>query len=551
VMVFIISVPRCLPLFVTWGAISALCDAALVEDAVKLPHSIRNSVDGVRIDPATGQFVDTYGRVRVFHGVNVVYKKAPWLPSNDSFDTENSLVAEDMERLADWGFNVIRLGVMWPGLETSPGHHDTSYLERVEALVEQLSQYGVYTIADLHQDLLARHFCGEGVPEFYVDDLLLNASSLVSQAPPFPQPSYPAMPLNASGFPALSDCLVNPFADYYRSDRVGALFRELYTPGTPLHQGFVEFWRAVALRFKGGATAGLLGYELMNEPSAQCLQQPKGSIFDCKPLSAYFGSNQPEEQYMAPLWRAAAAAIRESDPDRPVMYEADPSPMLAAPPFNGPVLGDDPQQVLAYHVYCEPGDGKDLAARLECLAAQTVFSDEYFGFLKKHGRVGGVMTEFGAVGSSAGEISHLNRLLGIADDHVQSWAYWQLKKYQDFTTMNDAESLYWPNGTLEETKLKTLSRTYAQAIAGLPLRMSFDPITAVFELRYNATVSEAPTEVYLNEVLHYPQGFAIDVDPKDCATLTLAKNRVHATTSSQCIGEVITLRLSPNSTQAN
>jgi len=264
----------------------------------------------------------------------------------------------------------------------------------------------------------------------------------------------------------------------------------------------------------------------MNEPSAQCLQQPKGSIFDCKPLSAYFGSNQPEEQYMAPLWRAAAAAIRESDPDRPVMYEADPSPMLAAPPFNGPVLGDDPQQVLAYHVYCEPGDGKDLAARLECLAAQTV-------------------------GSSAGEISHLNRLLGIADDHVQSWAYWQLKKYQDFTTMNDAESLYWPNGTLEETKLKTLSRTYAQAIAGLPLRMSFDPITAVFELRYNATVSEAPTEVYLNEVLHYPQGFAIDVDPKDCATLTLAKNRVHATTSSQCIGEVITLRLSPNSTQAN
>ena len=90
-----------------------------------LPRSTTATTDKMQIDPATGSWVDTHGRVRVFHGVNVVYKEPPWLPTNDTFDTQNSLVAEDMQQLQDWGFNVIRLGVMWPGLETAAGVYDT------------------------------------------------------------------------------------------------------------------------------------------------------------------------------------------------------------------------------------------------------------------------------------------------------------------------------------------------------------------------------------------------------------------------------------------
>ena len=64
----------------------------------------------------------------------------------------------------------------------------------------------------------------------------------------------------------------------------------------------------------------------------------------------------------------------DRDKDTPIMYEPDPTPMLVAPPFNEPVLGNDSQQVFAYHIYCEPNDGANLAARLECLAAQTIFA---------------------------------------------------------------------------------------------------------------------------------------------------------------------------------
>ena len=49
------------------------------------------------------------------------------------------------------------------------------------------------------------------------------------------------------------------------------------------------------------------------------------------------------------------------------------------------------------------------------------------------------------------------------------WSYWQFKKFQDITTATKpgaAESFYTEDGKLELNKVKALSRTYAQAIAG-------------------------------------------------------------------------------------
>merc|ERR1712135_281743 len=80
-------------------------------------------------------------------------------------------------------------------------------------------------------------------------------------------------------------------------------------------------------------------------------------------------------------------------------------------------------------------------------------------------------TEFGAVGGNPLELKHLDRLFSMVDDQFQSWAYWELKTYKDFTTANAAESLYDVDGKIETAKLATLSRTYAQAIAGDPISM--------------------------------------------------------------------------------
>jgi len=78
----------------------------------------------VSINPETRMFVDTVGRTLLFHGVNVVYKVAPYIPSDGSFDPNDSLNDEDIQNLQDWGMNFVRLGVMWEGVERTEGVYD-------------------------------------------------------------------------------------------------------------------------------------------------------------------------------------------------------------------------------------------------------------------------------------------------------------------------------------------------------------------------------------------------------------------------------------------
>ena len=70
----------------------------------------------INIDSANRIFVDASGRQVLFHGVNVVYKVDPYIPSDAEFDSELSLNDEDIANLKKWGMNFVRLGVMWEGV---------------------------------------------------------------------------------------------------------------------------------------------------------------------------------------------------------------------------------------------------------------------------------------------------------------------------------------------------------------------------------------------------------------------------------------------------
>lgn len=65
----------------------------------------------------------------MFHGFNVIYKIAPYIPDEAAFDPQNSLSDEDIIDLKNWGFNFVRLGVMWEAVETAPGVYNTTYLD--------------------------------------------------------------------------------------------------------------------------------------------------------------------------------------------------------------------------------------------------------------------------------------------------------------------------------------------------------------------------------------------------------------------------------------
>ena len=82
----------------------------------------------IQVNPDANHFIDEFGRTRIFHGVNVVYKQFPFYPpSRTSFNANDSLCEEDFVNLKKWGFNVIRLYLAWQAFEPQRGQYNFTY----------------------------------------------------------------------------------------------------------------------------------------------------------------------------------------------------------------------------------------------------------------------------------------------------------------------------------------------------------------------------------------------------------------------------------------
>jgi len=92
-------------------------------------------ISGISINQDLRMPVDNYGRALLLHGVNAVYKQSPYLPLAEGFDPEYSLSEIDIEYLLAYGFNLVRLGVLWEAVEVAPGVYNQTYLQAVERLV--------------------------------------------------------------------------------------------------------------------------------------------------------------------------------------------------------------------------------------------------------------------------------------------------------------------------------------------------------------------------------------------------------------------------------
>lgn len=125
------------------------------------------SAGSISINPTSRLLQDEHRRSILLHGVNVVYKQDPYIPSSNEFDSDLSLTDLEIDDLLSWGFNLVRLGVMWEAVERQPGVYDDAYLTKVESLINRLGAKGIYTLVDAHQDVFARSICGEGIPNFY------------------------------------------------------------------------------------------------------------------------------------------------------------------------------------------------------------------------------------------------------------------------------------------------------------------------------------------------------------------------------------------------
>ena len=74
-----------------------------------------------KVELNEGTFVNAIGRELLFHGTNAIVKEPPWYPEWKEFSEDVSMAEHDFLLMEELGMNVLRLGVMWPGVEPLEG----------------------------------------------------------------------------------------------------------------------------------------------------------------------------------------------------------------------------------------------------------------------------------------------------------------------------------------------------------------------------------------------------------------------------------------------
>jgi endoglycosylceramidase len=453
----------------------ALLAVALV--ALALPAAAQGQA-ARPLKVAGGKIVDDRGRQVILHGVNVVYKRPPYYPAA-SGPAANTFTRTDLRRLRAWGFNSIRLGVIWAGLEPQPGVIDQGYLDHIGALVDLAAEQGFWVLLDMHQDLYSERFGGEGAPDWAVRD-----------------DGIPFSPIPGD------------FAFTYTAPAVGRSFTNFWNDRDGIRTEYVRAFTALAERFAGSDT--VLGYDLFNEPSCELQLGPPCAI----------PPDPPAGNFAMQLYDQLVPALQAVDTTHPVFYEDAPTVNFGYPFLIGAPGGPDwpfPNQGLSHHVYCSEA----IRAGVNCPQQEKEATNNAIA-AAAHNGVAALQTEFGATDN----LAPLRRVTADADAAGEGWMYWQYKTYDDPTTSSaqepggaDAESIVAASGRAKARKVDVLARAYPERIAGADAQWSFKDRSGDFRLRYRPrgstpTVVVLPKPAYPNGACTTGRGFRQSADPE-------------------------------------
>ena len=322
-------------------------------------------------------FVDQSGRVVILHGLNMVYKVGSYRPADSGFG------ADDAKWLRRHGFNTVRLGIIYKGLEPNPPSasgkpaYRKGYLRSIAGTEAQLAKQGVYTLLDFHQDLYNERYQGEGWPDWQLAD---------DGLPSEPQAGFPGNYLVNQG--------LNRAFDSFWQNRV--------VDGRGLQDAYAAAWRRVASKFRGDPY--VVGYDLLNEPWP-------GTAFNSDACLSTTGCTSFDSTTLEPFYDKVIAAIRGVDPGTLVFYE----PLVTFDFGADTRLPDtgDPDAGISYHVYCLPGSlgGPGSGPACEPLENMALTNADH------HADATGdvpFLTEFGATD----DLETIGRIVRLADDHM-------------------------------------------------------------------------------------------------------------------------------------
>jgi endoglycosylceramidase len=407
------------------------------------------------------RFVSPDGRVVLLRGVNLGGdgKLPPFIPLAD---------LALLDRLAELGFNALRLPFIWEAYEPEPVRYDEAYLTRMVDVAAAAWARGLYVIVDIHQDGFARTLtrgCGAGFPLWAVS--------------PRVTPHPPDNGCGCKGWAILE--LTDPgvhrsFADFY-ADVHGVRTR------------YLAMLDRVAEAF--AAVPGVVGYDPINEPWGD------------------------ERREIAPLYRDAAAALRARHPTAILFLEGR-GPTAAGFRTRLPRPGLD-NIAYAPHYY------RPLAMMREDGGGRTAAINRSFSRMEAKAAEWGVpllLGELGIPGGARRAGDYIDHLYDQLDAVLASAMQWNVSPRwtpqagdgwngEDFSLLDGAgrpRPSYRP-------------RPYPRLVAGLPLCLQFASKAPPrggprLEFAWSHQPGLGPTEIIVPPGL-FPPGSRTIVEPDD------------------------------------
>jgi endoglycosylceramidase len=367
------------------------------------------------------------GQVVILHGLNMVAKRPPYEPAAAGFG------AAAASTLAGYGFDVVRLGVIYSAVEPEPGVISHAYVRAIAGTVAVLARKGVYSLLDFHQDQMSAGFGGEGFPPWSVDTGGLPVRRYV-------------FPFGYTESPALDAAYDNFWADRAGPGAVG------------LQQRYAEAWQYVAKVF--AADPWVLGYDLFNEP------------WPAHATDAELGS----------FYSRVITAIRQVDRRHLIFYEPfvlfDFGSMTHLPVFSDSDLG------MSFHDYCLQNAATHAA---QCRRSEQLVVANALARSATSGSAL-LLSEFG----STDDLGDLQRVMTDADANELSWIEWAYCGCDDPTGTIPASieglvsdpSRPGTGANVNQAKLAVLAEPYPRLVSGTPQSSSFERSSGVFSLTY-------------------------------------------------------------------
>ncbi|MBN4059150.1 cellulase family glycosylhydrolase [Endomicrobium sp. AH-315-J14] len=429
-----------------------------------LPEAPRCSIDA----PKTGtlkaegtRLVDEHGRTVLLRGVNAGgrSKFAPYMPFE--FDEQSFASAVDTyaARARSYGFTALRVPFTWAAMEPEEGKDDEVFLKRYDALLDAAWKHGMWTIVDFHQDIYAESLCGDGFPDWTLED------------PGEPHHDCPGW-----------------FTKYAGDDDVKAGFDALWTDETGVRTGLGAMWDRMVDRH--AERAGVIGYEIINEPHGGSM---KHAVW--------------EETVLSPFYSEMIARMQERDADALVFFDA--SGLAATQPGTDMTRPEGDNIVFAPHFY-DPGALFGWGVNEDVMTPLSIWAE-----VGKEWDLPVLLGEFGIVADHEDAEAHAGRQFDALDALGMHGTWWEYSASDELWNSENL-SLIKGDGSDNGPMHRGIVRPVMRALSGTMSNLSWDAATARWLIEFDAEpdgISEIvmPSRLYGEGVRIGAEGACVEV----------------------------------------